>query len=75
MSDTEVTVSKSVSGQWWRMEYRGKVEFCDEEPSADDCRDFRKSVDQMARSKRVEEMAMRRVNGHGSTIREEPYNS
>lgn len=39
-----VAVTKSASGQWWKMEFRGKVEITDEEPTERQKVMFRKSV-------------------------------
>jgi hypothetical protein len=41
----EVAVDKSVSGAYWRMKYRGKVAFEEEEPSEQAKKAFRESVD------------------------------
>jgi len=73
MSDTEVTVTKSNSGEWYRMEYKGKVEFCDEAPTPSECADFRRSTDQMLRQARIESIVAKRINGHESTMREEEF--
>ncbi len=42
---SEVTVDKSISGAYWRMSYRGKVAFEEEEPSEAAKKSFRESVD------------------------------
>jgi hypothetical protein len=73
MSDTEVTVTKSVSGNWYRMEYRGKVEFCDEAPSADEQRAFRTSIDRLAREARQNAIAAKRMRDRESTLHEEEF--
>lgn len=39
-----VAVTKSASGQWWKMEFRGKVEITDEEPTERQKVMFRKAV-------------------------------
>lgn len=72
MSATEVTVTKSNSGQWYRMEYKGKIEFCDEQPTPQDCADFRRSTDQILRNARVEEMAARKRGSAERTVKDEP---
>jgi len=45
----EVIVTKSESGKWWRLSYRGKVEFVEEEPGESHKIAFRKSVDALPR--------------------------
>lgn len=71
MSETEVTITQSESKMWWRMEYKGKYEITDEQPSAAECADFRRSTDQMLRANRIEGIAHKRASGNG-TLREEP---
>jgi hypothetical protein len=70
MSDTEVTVTQSESKQWWKMEYRGRYEFTDENPSPEELREFRRNVDQRLRQSRIEAKAL--AHAGESTLREEP---
>ncbi len=51
MSD-HVEVTRSASGAWWRMEFRGKVELCEEEPTEQQKKLFRKSVENAPREAR-----------------------
>jgi len=45
MSDTHVEVIKSISGKWWRLRYRGKIEFTEDEPTEAQKVAFRKAVE------------------------------
>lgn len=51
MSD-HVEVTKSVSGQWWQMKFRGKVEYTDEEPTERQKVLFRQSVERAPKDAR-----------------------
>lgn len=55
MANDHVEVEKSKSGQWWRMEYRGKVELTEEEPTEQQKKLFRLSVDRAPREARPSE--------------------
>jgi hypothetical protein len=55
----EVAVDKSVSGAYWRMKYRGKVAFEEEEPSEQAKKAFRESVDR----------AFKYGDGYGSEVK------
>jgi len=72
MSDTEVTVDVNKDDTWWRMEYKGHVDFLDYDPTAEDRREFRKMVDMNLRQSRVEKSI--RANGHSTTVQEKPWN-
>jgi hypothetical protein len=44
-----VEVERGSSGAWWRMKYRGQVDYLPDEPTEGDMRLFRESVDAAAR--------------------------
>jgi hypothetical protein len=72
MSDTEVTVTQSESKQWWKLEYKGRHEFTDENPSNEEKREFRKNVDARIRQSAADARLMAKASEGGSTVREEP---
>lgn len=45
MPEEMVEVDKSISGQWWRMRYKGKVELTEDEPTDSQRKLFKQSVD------------------------------
>lgn len=50
-----VEVMRSASGAWWRMEYRGKVELTEEEPTEQQKKLFKAAVDRAPREARPSE--------------------
>ncbi len=44
-ADDVVFIDKSISGAWWRMRYKGKVELTEEEPTEAQRKLFKQSVD------------------------------
>jgi hypothetical protein len=60
MSQNSVTVEKSKSGEWWRMEYKGSVDYLPADaaspdgPTEGERRIFRESVDAHRRRESVD---------------------
>lgn len=59
-----VEVEQGKSGQFWRMTYKGEVDYLDEEPTDADKNKFMRSVDAQKTRERIE----MNTGGHTSAV-------
>jgi len=68
MGESEgVVVDRSESGKWWRLTYKGVLDFLEDEPTEAQRVEFRKRVDENAKRAAMEQRAAAR---HGGGTRE-----
>jgi len=66
MGESEgVVVDRSESGKWWRLTYKGVLDFLEDEPTEAQRVEFRKRVDDNIRRAAAEQRAAARHGGGG----------